>query len=396
MSAAAPADGTGTVSLVAGGPLHRLMLRLGLGDADFGGFGKRMVLLVALLWAPLLVLSLVDGRAWSGARLPFLQDVDTLLRYLVALPMLVFAERILHMRSTVALGKFHERGLVPDARRADFDHIVASTRRWLASPAVEIVLLAFVYLLGIRVIWLQVSALDVDTWYGTVRDGLFLPTLAGHWMQWVSVPLLQFIILRWYYRLLMWAVLMYRLSRLGLRLEPLHPDQAGGLGFLSQLTLAFGPLLVAQGTLAAAWIAGQILYSGATLPSFRVDLAAATILSLAFVLAPLLAFSPALAAAKRAGLSDYGALACRYASEFNHKWRGTNARDGANPLGDADFQSLADLGNAYSTLAGMRVVPFGTRTVIKLAVAFLAPVAPLSLTMLSADELLGRALELLL
>jgi len=65
-------------------------------------------------------------------------------------------------------------------------------------------------------------------------------------------------------------------------------------------------------------------------------------------------------------------------------------------LGDADFQSLADLGNSYQSLSNMRVFPVGLRLVAKLAVAFLAPVAPLALTMVSADELLDRVVSLLL
>lgn len=383
-------------SIVAGGPLHRLACRARMCDDRFGRLPLRIAFAVGLLWVPLLVLAVIDGRAWSGTPVPLLHDVDTLLRYLVALPLMLAAERLLHRRMAAAMGRFADRGLVPPEQQARFDHILASTRRWVGSPVAEATLLAFVYLVGIGLIWRQVSALELDTWYGRVSNGSFTPHLAGHWMVWVSVPLFQFLILRWYYRLLMWLVLMLRLSRLTLRLQPLHPDKAGGLGFLAQLSLAFSPLLMAQGTMASGWIAGQILHTGATLMDFKLDLVAATVISLAFVLLPLLAFAPAMAEAKRLAQSAYGSLAMRYAIDFNHKWAGTNARQGPDPLGDADFQSLADMGNAYGTLSSMRVSPFGTQTILSLAIAFLGPVAPLALTMLSVDELLNRAVALLL
>lgn len=383
-------------SLVTGGPLHRLYVALGLCDETMGRLGRRIVATVAVLWLPLLVLSAIDGRAVSGSGLPLLHDIDTLLRYLAALPMMLAAERHLHRRFAIAMPRFTERGLVAPQQQVEFERLLSQVRRWVDSPLPELFLLAFVYLLGVDLIWRQVSALDLDTWYGRAgADGL-VPGLAGHWLQWVAVPLLQFLILRWYFRLLLWAVLLWRLSRLDLRLQALHPDQAGGLGFLAQLTLAFAPLLVAQGTMASGWVGGQILHAGATLLQFKLDLAVATVLSLAVVLAPLACFMPVLARAKRLGLSTYGSLATRYAADFERKWSGTSAGRGASPLGDADFQSLADMGNAYGLLSGMRVLPFGTRTVAKLAAAFLAPVAPLALTMFSVDELLNRALELLL
>lgn len=383
-------------SIVADGPLHRVACRTGLCDERFERLPRRTAFVLCLLWLPLLVLALIDGRAWSGTPVPLLYDVDTQLRYVVALPLMLVAERLLHQRMSAAMGRFADRGLVQPDQQARFEHILGSTRRWIGSPVAEGALLAFVYLVGIEMIWRQVSVLELDTWYGRVAGGNFTPHLAGHWMMWVSVPLFQFLILRWYYRLLMWLVLMLRLSRLRLHLQPLHPDRAGGLGFLAQLSLAFGPLLAAQGTMASGWIAGQIMYSGATLMHFKLDLVAVTVISLAFVLLPLMVFSPAMAEAKRLALSDYGSLAMRYAIDFRRKWAGTNAHHGPDPLGDADFQSLADLGNAYGTLSSMRIIPFGTQTILSLAVAFLGPVAPLALTMLSVEEILNRAVELLL
>ncbi len=111
------------------------------------------------------------------------------------------------------------------------------------------------------------------------------------------------------------------------------------------------------------------------------------------VLGPLLVFSPQLAAAKRAGLREYGTLAQRYVREFDQKWLRGGAPADEPLIGSADIQSLADLGNSFEVVKGMRLVPFTLRTVLQLAVVTLLPVAPLLLTMFSLEELLERLLK---
>jgi hypothetical protein len=72
--------------------------------------------------------------------------------------------------------------------------------------------------------------------------------------------------------------------------------------------------------------------------------------------------------------------------------------DGAPPdeplIGNADIQSLADLGNSFEVVRGMRWAPFTLQTVLQLAVTTLVPVVPLALTMISMEELLMRLLKI--
>jgi hypothetical protein len=79
--------------------------------------------------------------------------------------------------------------------------------------------------------------------------------------------------------------------------------------------------------------------------------------------------------------------------EFDAKWlRG--GRDPAEPLvGSADIQSLADLDNSFEMVRTMRLVPFSKDTVFQLGVVTLAPLLPLTLTMISLEELLKRLLR---
>ena len=233
---------------------------------------------------PLLALSVLEGHAWGGAvQVPFLLDVHAHARFLVALPLFIVAELVVHEQMRPAVRQFIERGLVPEAARPKFDAALASALRLRNSVLAELLLLAFVCLVGVLVIWRTRAALNVTTWYALPADGALHPTLAGWWFMAVSLPLFQFILLRWYFRLFIWTRFLWQVARIDLRLVPTHPDQAGGLGFLSNVVLAFAPLLFGQGALLAGLMAGRIFFEGAKLLQFKIELVAAVGLLLFFL-----------------------------------------------------------------------------------------------------------------
>ena len=255
-------------------------------------------------------------------------------------------------------------------------------------------MIALVYVVGVGFLWRTQVALDVSSWYGTSSGGRLRPSLAGWWMGCVSLPLFQFLLLRWYFRLFIWARFLWQISRIDLKFMPTHPDRCGGLGFLSSVSYAFTPVLLAQGALLAGFIGNRIFFAGAQLPQFKVEIIALVAVMVSAILGPLLVFGPQLEAAKRQGLRELGTLAQRYAHEFDHKW----LRGGAPPdeplIGSADIQSLADLGNSFEVVKGMRLAPFTLQTVLQLAVTTVVPVVPLALTMISLEELLMRLLTI--
>ena len=392
LRAAAPPD----FSLVLGGPLYQLWRRSRLSGDALELLHRRILVLTLVAWAPLLLLSVVEGAAWGGrVTIPFLYDVGLHARLLVALPLLVVAELLVNRRMGATVRQFFDRGLIPDAARAKFDACIGSAMRMRNSVTAEALLVALVYIVGVGFIWRTQVVLDVDSWYGMAEHGALRPSLAGWWLGCVSLPVFQFLLLRWYFRMFLWARFLWQVSRLELALVPTHPDRSGGLGFLGGVGYMFAPLLVAQGAVLAGSMAKRILYAGAKLPDFKLELVGVVVLMVFVVLGPMLAFVPMLAAAKRAGLRDYGILAQRYVREFDQKWLRGGAPADEALVGSGDIQSLADLGNSFAVVQDMRLVPFTWRTFVQLAVATLLPVAPLLLTMFSLEQLLGQVLSML-
>jgi hypothetical protein len=388
-----PAD----FSVVLGGPLYQLVRRAHLAGDALELLSRRIAVLSLGAWLPLLALSAIGGRAWGDAvAVPFLKDIEAHVRFLAALPLLIVAELVVHQRMRPVIRQFLDRGLIAEGSRARFEAAVSSAMRLRNSVTAEVLMLAVVYGVGIFFVWPRYIALDAPTWYATPGAGTRRLTAAGWWFAAVSLPMFQFVLVRWYFRLFIWGRFLWCVSRCDLRLIPTHPDRAGGLGFLATTVLALEPLLAAHGALVAGWMANQIFFGGAALPDFKVELVAIVGFLLLIVLAPLLLFIPPLADARRAGLREYGGLAQRYVREFDDKWLRGGAPPGEPLVGSADVQSLADLGNSFELVRSMSIVPFTRNTLLQLAVITLVPVAPLLLTMVSLEDLLKRLLQVLL
>lgn len=383
-------------SLVLGGPLFQLLRRTHLAGDALELLRQRLLLIPLLAWLPLLVLSLIEGEALGGrAAVPFLLDIEVHVRFLVALPLLIVAELVVHQRMRFVVRQFLERNLIPQNALPRFEEAIASAFRMRNSVLAEVLLIAFVYVVGILLIWRHYLALSTDTWYAVpTAEGLKL-SITGAWYGYVSLPIYQFLLVRWYYRIFIWTRFLWQVSRIELSLIPTHPDRVGGLGFLANTAYAFMPLAVAHGAMLAGPIANRIFYLGAALPEWKVEIAVMVVFLLCLVLGPLLVFSPQLAQAKRTGNREYGALAERYVREFDAKWLRGGAPANEPLVGSGDIQSLADLVNSFEVVRTMQLAPITRDAFIRLVAATLIPVVPLLLTMMPFEELVGKLLGIL-
>jgi hypothetical protein len=262
-----------------------------------------------LIWVPLLVLSMIDGHVWGkGGALPFLHDIETHLRLLIAAPLLILAEVVAHRTLYPIVRQLVDNGVISDDVRPQFDAAIASALRLRNSVVVELLLVVFVYAVGMPLVWRDQLALDVNSWYATVAGGELHPSSAGRWLVYVSMPVLQFLTLRWYFRFFVWGRFLWQVSRTRLNLEPTHPDGTAGLLFLARCGRAYRFVLLALGTMLSGMIANRIFHDGATLLEFKVEIVVAVVVFVFMILGPLIFFYPKLRATRRQGMMSYGAL----------------------------------------------------------------------------------------
>ena len=383
-------------SLVRGGPFSRILRGANLNDDGSVLLRTRVIVISLLAWLPLLILSMAQGTLIGDhVSLPFLLDIKVHARFLVAMPLLLVAEVMVQRRMGDVVDQFLARDLVPQEAAAQFQGAISSVSRWRDSVPVEASLLALVYIVDMFVILRGYLAPEVTTWYVTSSVMGAELSLAGMWYFYLSLPLLQFLLLRWYFRIFLWARFLWQVSRIRLNLFATHVDRLAGLGFLSHTVNALITLAIAHGALLAAHIADPVLYRGAELKQFGLEIVAVVVLVQCIVYVPLLVFWRQIMETRWRGLIKYEALSSRHAHEFESSWLRADFSPDKTLVSNDDIQSLADLDGGYQIVRGMRLAPMSLRGILVLALATLIPIAPLFLTMMPLKELLAKVVGIL-
>lgn len=383
-------------SLVLGGPLYQLFMRAHMGSCAASLVKRRIIVISLFSWLPLLGLSLLyRDQVTETIKVPFLYDIDVHIRFLLAVPLMLLAELVVHQRIAPLVKQFRQRGIISADVLPRFKAIIDSALALRNSVLIEATLLILVFTAG-HYLWSHQVALETATWYSVSHAGLSQLSPAGYWYSYVSIPVFQFLLLRWYFRIFIWMRFLWQIAQIPLSLVPTHPDRAGGLGFLGGSAAAFLPLILAQSVLIAGMIANRIFHEGASLLAFKAEIAGTVVFILLTVFTPLCAFAPRLAQAKRLGLLEYGLLACNYVREFDHKWLRAASPPDEPLVGNADIQSLADLAGSFDVIKEMRPFPFDKAMVLQTAIVALLPVSPLLLTLISLEDIVKSVLGILL
>ena len=382
--------------LVAGGPVYRFFRWTGLCDADLRPVYRRPAVVAAIVWLPLLLLSLLEGRAYAtpGIDVPFANDNESHEKFLIALPLLLADESLARRLLAPLVGNFLTRNIVRDSDVPKFKAAVNSARRTIDSFALEIALVVVVYTVGV---WVRSHFVSTAyTWRSYPEGARLTLTLAGYWMTLVSVPVYQFFLIRWYARIVVWCIFLWRVSKLDLNLIATHSDRAGGIGFLAKTAWAFVYFLLAQGTQLSGYIAGRVVNHGQDPTGFKLVMASFVVFLLVLVFGPLTVFIPKLFRAKWDDGAKYGRLVSSYVQDFDDKWIAGTTSDREELLGTSDIQSLADITNSYTVVVQMGVVPFGLSHVAIMTAVAIAPLLPLTLFIFSLEELVDKLVQILL
>lgn len=383
-------------SLVQGGPIYRVERRFRLVREGGRGLAARTIAAVGVTFLPLVVLSAVQGVLFgSRVVVPLASDLTIYTRFLFAISLLLAAEASIDQRLNAAVKHFRTSGLLEGKAEADFESAIGRLEHSRDSLLPELILLLGAFAFA----WISSRAIlgsPVPTWRAITPGLESSTTLAGRWLDLVSLPIFNFLVFRWLWRILLWSVFLIRVSKIDLKLVPTHPDGAAGLGFLGGAHTAFGAFLVPLAATAAARGVQWVQYGGGTLESLRNALIAFLVVGLAITLGPLLVFAPRLMVVKRRGLLDYGKLASDYTRRFDKKWVHAGTAGEEPLLGTADIQSLADLGNSFAIIKGMRVMPPNIRHAETLVMAAALPMIPLLAFIMPVEKILKQLLQLVM
>jgi hypothetical protein len=359
-------------SLVAGGPFHKLLLRLGLLGQD-GLPGWRTAFVLALLaWMPPAILAIAqtllhaDYSGWE-----FFRDGTVYTRYLVAIIAMVITERFADGRISVLVNQFLQARLIaPDARER-FMAIVSEADRKASWPLMEGMLLLLA-LAWSGLSFYFVSMASVSGWEEWVVGGETRLSWAGTAAELVSNPVFLFLVLRWFWRFLVWTLLLARISSLPLRLNAMHPDRAGGLMFLTLFPGMFGGFVFALSCVVSSSLVKSVALLAPSQLFIWFTIGAWVALMALVFLAPLFVFAAPLFRVREQAMIECGRIAQVHHQEFHKVWM-TGDRKAEELLGNPDPSSVADINASVQTALDMHIVPLDRAAVLQILVAAAAP-----------------------
>ncbi len=363
-----------------GGPFFELQRRLGLLREDALLAGRRAAMFVALAWGVPFLLSLISGDAFTltGGR-PYLLDFGAWARFFVAIALFVLAEQQVEYGLNGKLGQLVRAPIIaPDSFEAAANAVVRALRL-RDSRAAEIICLGLA--IAGTLVWLARLTTSGDlSWAVQVAGESAHVTLAGWWSVICSAPLFYFLLFRGLWRYIVWAMLLWRIAALELRLVVTHPDGKGGLAFLAEYPNAYSMFVFGMSSALAITVVRHVFEANISSVTFGYIITAWLAIVFAFFAFPLLAFSQPLAKLRERSVEVFGAQAtrCHRAAERALIGRNLAANDGSEavepalPDPSAQFLAARKLSiflmsrSAIAPLAGAALVPFAIAGATKL------------------------------
>jgi hypothetical protein len=375
--------------------LEPLAQRLGALGALARSAPRRAAVLVALAWGAPLALAALAGAAWGPFETrPFLTDLGAFCRFALAVAVLATMDATVDAKLRAHLRHLADSPLLAPASIPSTAAAIVRAVDRARSPMAGAVCLMFAAILALAG---AVGALDQaePSWITAIgADGARL-TAAGMWAACVSSPIVGFLLLRWLWRHLVWALLLRDLSRMEMRLVATHPDGAGGLGFIGQYPNVFAALVFAMSAILAAAIVRALAGESLGVEAYGWIMTGWLVVVVGLFAAPLAFFSSPL---RRLKEETSLAAAARATSHFRAAERevlGANVaapgdapeRDGAPPLHPSKL---------YAAAAKLKTLPFSRSAILPLGAAALLPLLLAGATRLPVKELWKVASKLLL
>jgi hypothetical protein len=386
---------TADADVFSGGPPQRLQRALGLRSPGDAHVARRAAVAALAGWGPLAVLAALQSLVSpSHSADSFFGDFATYGRSLIAVPALILAEPDCLPWLGRIVRTFVDEGLVTGGDVPRFAAALSSARRWLDAPAVERLTIALAYAIAIGVM-LLVPPSEWPAWQHLGQGGRLDLTPAGWWHMLVSLPILLTLFLGWLWRLALWAVFLWRVAQLDLQLVAAHPDQAGGLSFVSMSLQGFRLVSVAMGTVLAGPIANRVVHQGASPFGFRPLVIGLVVSSAILFAGPLTVFIRRLRESRRHAIFTYGCLARDVGAAFEERWLRQGAGDQA-ALSVPDFSATTDLYAIVANVRDMRWLPFRLTDLVDPVGGAAIPLVPVALLAMPLGDLVDAGMKLLL
>ena len=354
-------------------PFQGFFKRLGFMNSSPKPYRNRVLVMAMVTWLPLLLLATLQGVAFGNkVELTFLKDFALHIRFLVLIPLFLVSEKIVDARLKELTNQFFKAGILANRDLPQYDVIKNRIRALSESIVPDLVILLIVVVNAI-IKW-KLKSNEVTYWEVIPGDTGTI-SWAGIWLGALSLPLFQYLMLDWIWRWILWFLYFIKIAKLPLKLNPAHPDQCGGLGFLGMPPAPFLSVNFALAILFASAIAERVFFLHQKLPEYYPLIGGFAVFSILFNVLPLLVFMKPLVKLRKRGLLEYSALIQEHHRKFDEKWLTKTNEESL--LGNPDASSMADINSNYVTVMSMQIVPFNLKIMFSSIIITVLPLLPL-------------------
>jgi len=395
------------VSLVRGDLLFRLQRKVGLIPEHGLGIVRRALFWALLAWLPTAV------WAWMKSGFLPVEGSESLLvhyavnaRLLLAIPLFIMAEGMMHGTLTKLLPRLVSSGVVPPPQLEHLRAVLTGIARlrdsvlpWIAIGAV---LISFFWIaapkeLPHELAWLGEAAGGQPA--GSQLQGAGQSSagigFGAWWYLYVGRTIFLALLLAWFWRLVLLGVLFKRIAGLELSLVPTHPDRCAGLGFMARIPIMFAPVVLGISAVFASGWAHQLVYHGVHISSLRIEIIAFIVVLPLLCLLPFFSFLGLMLRTKKQGLLDYGDLISGHGRLVRERWIEGKLIADAPILDAPELGPIADTAAPYELIAKIRPLPLTMGSLVPLVGAAVLPMIILVALELPLKTILLTAMKIL-
>jgi hypothetical protein len=364
------------ISLVRDDLIFRFYRRIGLIPREGLGVFRRAFFFTMLAWLPLALWNQIEGTgAHSHLNEPLLRHFGIHARFLVAIPLIIFGEGVMHGVVTKIIPYFYSSGLVRDDQQGAFKQALQNTVAFRDS-AMPWVTIAAIVLMSV-VLQPPYPQMHELNWANTGMATEFNLGFGGWCMVYISRPIFSALVYISLWRLVLVFLLFKRIAALDLEIVPTHPDRAGGLGFLEKVPVAFSLFVFAISLVMASRLAHEVIYHSLQVQSLKLlSVVFLAVITLIF-LSPLLVFFPKLAAAKRKARLEYGILVGNHGRLVHKRWIRHETITDDSLLQAPELGPVADTLSLYEAVVQMRMAPIGKTAILSIVLPAAIPLIAL-------------------
>ena len=208
-------------SIVTGGLIYKLMTMVFKTTNPIKSRRQRAFFFALIAWLPLCILILFSGSdSVLNNELDFFKNFEIHIRFLFAVPFLIFIEKMVD-NSFIDYIKTSD-DLIDIREQSRFDKLVTKIDNLSNLYFPEILILGVIYF-AVFMRWNDPSLFDSSKDYLYSLDGTF--SAAGIYFLFVSLPIFQLLLFRWFWRWIIWVYSLVKISKFTFYIDAMNIDR---------------------------------------------------------------------------------------------------------------------------------------------------------------------------